>query len=187
MYFDWKNEHNVNELRRLVELDVHYPDIARKLKTTVGSVCAKVHRLGIGKGQRVPQPSLYYRPATAKFATDPNYPKIMARQETEAAEFEGRTVALEDCHDKGCHYVIGDPTKRQVCGRPRARGHFCAQHAKVCFPSPTSRIGKERGRRAGPSPVFGSITYAVDSRSFEVIDGGRKDQGGAGLRHPAPA
>ena len=191
MYFDWRNETNVNELRRMVELDIRYPEIARRLKTSLGSVCAKVHRLGIGKGPRIPQSS-YHKPLSCKaFETDPDHAKVMARQAAEAKAFAGRTVALEDCGERGCHYVIGDPTKRQVCGQPRTRGCYCAEHAQVCFPSPGKMSFRLNYKNRNRPTVtrFGKPQHrimTVDARDFEVIDG-RREEIGSDWAYPSTA
>jgi hypothetical protein len=202
MYFNWRNQDNLDDLRRMVMGgDLTYPDIAKKLGTTTGSVCAKVHRLGIGRGQRIPDKSFLKRGKSA-FQNDPDHPKVMARQAAEAKTFAGKTVSLEDRHEHQCCYVIGDPTKRQMCGQRRTRGPYCAEHAKVCFPSPghvARRLGQygqvqlvsseARKRRY----AIGSFAYSpsrdriasVDSRTFEeMLEHGRFDRE-AGPREPA--
>lgn len=191
MYFDWKNAASVDTLRTMVALDIPYPDIATKLGTSVGSICAKVHRLGIGKGPRAPNSRSFLRPVGRAFESDPDHERVMARQAAEEITYAGRTTPLEDCDDCGCRYVIGDPSKRQVCGQPRTRGAYCVDHAKVCFSAP-SRIRARAtlhsnggcpalSRQANRFiPVSTGRLFSVDPRTFEVIDG-RREAGDAGL------
>lgn len=135
---DWRSNAAVAEIKLVgwVKMGVPYPDIANRLGTSVGAVCGKVHRMGIGRGPRKPD-RLYLkakRPRNPQLTPDAAYFEIMERQEKEAQARQGLTVTLDTSEDHHCRYVIGDPTKRQLCGAQRIAGTpYCQEHAALCL------------------------------------------------------
>lgn len=180
---DWRSNAAVDTLTKYVHMRVPYPDIAKRMGTTTGAICGKVHRLGIGKGPRNPD-RLYLRatkPAKAQMVPDAAYFEIMERQEEEAEARQGLTVMLDTSEDHHCRYIIGDPTKRQMCGARRHAGTpYCEEHAALCLStiSLESRHAMGKNKHQHPAMYLRSIypstgageRVAVDYRTFEEAD-----------------
>ena len=133
----WNNAAAVDLLKTYVEMRIPYPDIASRLKTTTGAVCAKVSRLGIGLGPKTQQVTYRKREAPEFEVTDPAYLEISRELKHEARIRAGTTVHLDEAGDHQCTYVIGEPKHRQVCGDQRkGAGPYCAAHAKRCRGTP---------------------------------------------------
>ncbi len=146
-----------------------YDEIADRLETTVGAVCGKVSREGIGRGKLSSHETSAFigsRPAVVeKDDVDPLFLAIMAAQAEEAERRGAITLALEDAEDHHCSYVIGDPSRRRVCGVARLPGlSYCQEHADRCKGVATPLRGTPRSR-----PSFGvwGLNHRVDLRSFE--------------------
>jgi hypothetical protein len=127
----------VTMLETLVSKRIPYPIVAKKLGTTVGSVCGKVHRMGIGLGPQQPRIIKQRRtlPGGGAFEPDPEFAATMARMEAEtAARLEaGDTVALADLENHHCRYSIGEPAHGRCCGYRRVPGSsYCDEHALRC-------------------------------------------------------
>jgi GcrA cell cycle regulator len=117
--------------------------IAAELQNGVtrSAVLGKVHRLGLSVGR--PE-----RPVARKAADRP--PQTQART-TRRADGDGRApgeaYAVADLPSGGltilsvgqgqCRWPCGDPRRGvSFCGRPVARGAFCAAHAEVGYRTP---------------------------------------------------
>lgn len=179
-FMGWKANHNEAEIKLIgwVDLGVLYPDIAKRLGTTTGAVCGKVHRLKIGKGPRKPN-RLFLKGKTDKLNLVPDsaFFAIMERQKEEAAARQGLTVTLDTSDDHQCLYVIGDPSKRQVCGAERKPGTpYCEKHAALCLGRKELEMSSEGSRAhhfaarrnfiAQPNVAF----TPIDPRTFEEAD-----------------
>lgn len=184
---DWRSNAAVDTLRRYVDMRVPYPDIARRLGTTTGSVCGKVHRLKIGKGPRDPD-RLYVKASKAKkpqLTPDAAYFAIMERQKEEAEARQGLTIALETSEDHHCRYVIGDPAHRQLCGIRRVAGTpYCEEHGALCLSTLSTESRRAMGNGSTNRVIRNFAFYpgalasprgvldhrAIDPRTFEEAD-----------------
>ncbi len=182
MYFNWQASNNVDELKRMVDLGIPYPDIAQRLGITVGSVCGKVHRLGIGKGPPKPD-RLFIRPKSKQPPTEPDaaFFEIMERQQAEVAYRGNATIALEALEDHHCRYVIGEPADGRLCGVKRHDGTpYCEDHARGCYSPVTveTREAISAGNQGNPCnyprnhlhPALMPAHRAVDPRTLEEAD-----------------
>lgn len=179
MYYNWKAAAATDELRRMVDLRIPYPDIGKRLGISVGAVCGKVHRLGIGKGPHKPD-RLFVRPSKPKrpqIEPDAAYLEIIERQKQEAIDCRGLTIALEKADPHHCRYVIGDPTKRQLCGAHRHMGTpYCEDHAKLCLSPISLKTRNAASEAAAKRPWRGFPYYyltlgaPIDARTFEEAD-----------------
>ncbi len=172
----WKMNNREATLKGLIARGERYEDVAVKMETTVGSICAKASRLKIGRGQP-PQPFFWHGKPTplSPEAPDRAYHEIMARQKREAAERRGFTVKIEKLEPHHCRFPIGDPRHQQCCGIRRVPGSpYCAEHAARC-------VGQERGPSAGLYSTPGGWTrvhggsqsgadhiWIADARTFEI-------------------
>lgn len=142
----WTDE-RVDRLKRLWLEGRTAEQIARELKNGISrsAVLGKVHRLGLSTG----------RPGRAPAACGPGSPR--ARVERSATRPVRRTAAdapalpaepAPDLPSGGmtiltvtrgqCRWPYGDPADAgfSLCGRPVARGAFCAGHAQVGYRTP---------------------------------------------------
>lgn len=175
MYFDWQADNAVNELKRMVDLRIPYPDIGRRFGVSTGAVCGKVNRLGIGKGPHKPDRLFMRAKKSAKptLVPDAAHFEIMERQEGEAQRRQGTTIILEASEDHHCRYVIGDPTRRQLCGVRRYSGSpYCEEHARLCSSqvAPTTRdtLGAHARSRGQGFALLANFCGAVPSRTIDV-------------------
>lgn len=188
----WKAENREDRLRHRIRSGMKYEDIAVDLGTSLGSVCAKADRLGIGRGQP-PQPFFWHGKPTseAKEPTDGVYQEIEARQKAEAEFRDGLTISLVDSDDHHCRFVIGDPAKGRICGVRRKPGSFyCKEHHARCASSHPLEGRNACGEAASQRPNVIKLSsrprasdisaplFPVDVRTFDVIDY---------VREPAPA
>lgn len=121
--------------------------IARSLGgVTRNAVIGKVHRLGLS-GRRPPSRPGARRPQAAKSeARQPRLagPRLGApTSPTRVAVEAPPLVGLTDMATVGrraCRWPIGDPKDEtfSVCGRPAARGAYCASHGRIAY-RPTAR------------------------------------------------
>ena len=174
-----------NLVTALIESRVPYPEIARRCGISVGAVCGKANRLGIGKGCKEAQQAR--RTSTSVAPPDSINIQILEAQEQEAAQRQD-FVLLEDLEDGHCQFVLGDPVHGKHCGRKQANGSvYCPEHKSRCTTTLEKRLAREHcGRQsillspaartrlreaAYPRPVASpGFIYPVDTRTMEVID-----------------
>lgn len=129
-------EDRVDDLRDMVQNDVPYDIIAEKLETTVGSVCGKVARLGIGKG--ITKGSIKpasRRPTYGGGGRPPNhdYDEVIDLQADEARR-PSITVSWDDAGEHHCKFIVGDSRRARVCAHHRVPGlPYCEHHATRCL------------------------------------------------------
>jgi len=51
---------------------------------------------------------------------------------------DNKPIGLMDLKHSSCRFVVTneDPQNALYCGRPKARGSYCADHAKLCYTKP---------------------------------------------------
>ena len=180
----WTGE-RVNLLEALVKQRIPYDEIGRRTGFSVGAVCGKVHRMGIGLGleaQQVRKTSVCWAPP------DTDHFAILSRQELEADDRTDAT-SLEKLEDGHCRFVLGEPAKLQYCGHKRKIGtSYCEHHLKRCT-SDRDEASREkqsavmidnirRGRRHGNlaqrswGRTCAGMYGKVDTRFMEIASGG---------------
>lgn len=179
----WKEHGREQALIYLVGvLDLSYPETAKRLGTTPGSICGKANRLGIGKGPRTRErcaDAIFLKP-TAKpsklvphAAPDHVYAKVIKRHDDEAARRVG--IPMHKLEDRHCRFPIGDPANNHYCGFTRKRGAYCQHHADRCFSnkSPESHDHQPLQAPKGWQIRGRHLTQhcdPVDARSFELAE-----------------
>jgi len=131
--------------RELPNKDVSYRAIGLLVGRTRNAVCAKVQRMGLGRGRPVEQ--VVKKPQVRKMPPLPpsaDVQRILARHRAEAAT---RTlVALTDLADSQCHFPVGDPKKDRAiyCGQPVQPGlAYCPSCvSRVYTPPEVQRVVK---------------------------------------------
>lgn len=160
----WTGE-KVDVLKALVGRRVDYDKIAAELQTTVGAVCGKVHRLGIGKGH---MPQAKQPIGQAQINDDAEHKRVMAAQEIEAQLRTG--VPLAELADHNCRFVLGEPREHRYCGRERRIGTpYCDDHHDRCSRPlwPNGRPGSPHARM----PWASVLESPIDTRTFDLADG----------------
>ena len=170
----------VNLLSAWTAQRVPYEEQARRLGRTLGSVCGKVDRMGIGLGLCDDQRSRQESPCWAE--PDAAHHSILHRQEMEA-DARTDTVALADLEDKHCRFVLGDPAKARCCGHKRVPGKsYCNAHVALCSHaygaeiqermsvagSYRLRTGQMPQRRMAGRLCANLLHTGVDARNMEI-------------------
>jgi len=115
---------------------------------TKGAVMGKIHRLGIQRGTRKPDP-IAKRPKRAPHMreADRRARLVLSAPQDEAQEpktdpetpFEpgtekGIPAAVVGLHSRQCCYLIGDGRDRHFCDRHKIDGSsYCAAHKSICI------------------------------------------------------
>jgi hypothetical protein len=185
----WTNS-EISTLETCVALNIPYSQAAHRCGKSLGAFCAKVKRLGIGKGPKG-QKFAYRKTrrqqerALMDNSQDEAFLAIMADQALEAEHRQGHTIALDRADQHHCTFVIGEPSARQCCGVRRLPGQaYCQEHHKRCFTQPDGRSERyliprspQRTRRFGTRFGHPPLTY-VDSRTLEAHE---RDPGTAAI------
>lgn len=139
----WTDE-RVDRLKRLWLEGRTAEQIARELKNGISrsAVLGKVHRLGLSAGRpgRVPAAS---RPGTPRARVERSVTRPVKRAATDAPalsfesapDLPSRGMTILTVKPGQCRWPYGDPADAgfSLCGRPVARGAFCAGHAAVGY------------------------------------------------------
>lgn len=122
----WTGE-RVEALTELVRQRIPYPEISERLQISLGAICGKVYRLGIGHGGEMERRrQVTIAPPTGEYAD------VLRRQAFEAS-YRTRYVTLEDLEAHHCRFVLGEPNEQRYCGATRVPGlSYCDEHRRRC-------------------------------------------------------
>ncbi len=127
----WSGE-RTDLLKALIAKRIPYSEISRRTGLSLGAICGKASRLGIGPGCATLNQRHNYQ-APSKFTADREHFVITAAMEAEAREWRGKKIAGADLEDDHCRFVLGDPAQGWHCGSPRVPGKsYCRTHSERC-------------------------------------------------------
>lgn len=144
------------ELEEMLRDSATYNQMAAQFKTSRSAVIGKVHRLGLAdlykgdaaSGRRRPAPRSESKPAKSPAPApeppktrepDEKLPPALAREKAQRA-FVAQSITVDGkplaaLSDGDCRWPLGDfrEPARLFCGRARAIGAYCRDHAPIAY------------------------------------------------------